>query len=119
MRRVYRRTWLRAAANATRERMLRELTNTLEAITAMTPFVLWVDDLQWSDASTLDCISAFAQRPEPARILLIGTFRPPETKGIDHPLDDVTDRLTQRGCGREIALGGLDITESGFVGSIR
>ena len=74
----------------------------------MTPFVLWVDDLQWSDASTLDWISAFAQRPEPARILLIGTFRPPETKGIEHPLDAVADCLMQRGCGREIALGGLD-----------
>ena len=98
----------RAAANATPARMLRELTNTLEAIADMTPFVLWVDDLQWSDASTLDWISAFAQRPEPARILLIGTFRPPESTGIEHPLDDVTDRLTQRGCGREIALGGLD-----------
>jgi len=98
----------RTAANATRERMLRELTNTLEAIAAMTPFVLWVDDLQWSDASTLDWISAFAQRPEPARILLIGTFRPPEINGIEHPLDAVADRLIQRGCVREIALGGLD-----------
>jgi DNA-binding winged helix-turn-helix (wHTH) protein/predicted ATPase len=98
----------RTAASATRERMLRELTNTLEAITAITPFVLWVDDLQWSDASTLDWIAAFAQRPEPSRIVLIGTFRPPEISEIEHPLAAVSDRLTERGFVREIALGGLD-----------
>jgi DNA-binding winged helix-turn-helix (wHTH) protein/predicted ATPase len=98
----------RTAASATRDRMLRELTNTLEAITAVTPFILWVDDLQWSDASTLDWIAAFAQRPEPARILLIGTFRPPEITTNQHPLAAVTDRLVEKGFVREIALGGLD-----------
>jgi len=98
----------RTAASATRERMLRELTNTIEAITAITPLVLWVDDLQWSDASTLDWIAAFAQRPEPARIVVIGTFRPPEITEIEHPLAVVTDRLVERGFVREIALGGLD-----------
>jgi DNA-binding winged helix-turn-helix (wHTH) protein/predicted ATPase len=98
----------RTAASATRERMLRELTNTLEAMTAITPLVLWVDDLQWSDASTLDWIAAFAQRSDPARIVLIGTFRPPEISGIEYPLAIVTDRLIERGCVREIALAGLD-----------
>jgi DNA-binding winged helix-turn-helix (wHTH) protein/predicted ATPase len=98
----------RTAASATRERMLRELTNTLEAITTITPVVLWIDDLQWSDASTLDWIAAFAQRPEPARILLVGTFRPPERMGVEHTLTAVTDRLMEKGLVREILLDGLD-----------
>ena len=98
----------RTAASATRERMLRELTNTLEAITALTPIVLWIDDLQWSDASTIDWIAAFAQRPEPTRIMLIATFRPPQVTALENPLAAVTGRLLERGCVREIALGGLD-----------
>jgi DNA-binding winged helix-turn-helix (wHTH) protein/predicted ATPase len=101
-------TLQRTSASATRERMLRELTNTLEAIAAIAPLVLWIDDLQWCDASTLDWIAAFAQRPEPTRILLIGTFRPPEITGVEHPLTAVTDRLFEKGVVREIALAGLD-----------
>jgi DNA-binding winged helix-turn-helix (wHTH) protein/predicted ATPase len=100
----------RSAASATRERMLRELTNTLEAITAITPLVLWIDDLHWSDASTLDWIAAFAQRPEPARMLLIGTFRPSEITATENPLSAVTARLLEKGLLREITLDGLDRT---------
>ena len=66
----------RLLAGTTRERMLRELSDALEAITARVPLVLWLEDLHWSDMSTLDWIAAFAQRPEPACLLLIGTFRP-------------------------------------------
>jgi DNA-binding winged helix-turn-helix (wHTH) protein/predicted ATPase len=101
-------TLQRTAASATRERMLRELTNTLEAITTITPLVLWIDDLQWSDASTLDWIAAFAQRPERARVLLIGTFRPPERMETERTLTAVTDRLVEKKFVREISLDGLD-----------
>jgi hypothetical protein len=32
--------------------------------------------LHWSDPSTLDVIGRLAQRREPARLLVVGTFRP-------------------------------------------
>jgi hypothetical protein len=41
-------------AGATRQRMLRELTDALEAATTQIPLVLCLEDLHWSDASTLD-----------------------------------------------------------------
>lgn len=97
-----------AIAGTTRERMLRELTNTLETITAEKPFILWLEDLHWSDRSTLDWIVAFAQRPETARLLLIGTFRSSEVASTDHPLARFPDELQLRGQCGHIALTGLD-----------
>ena len=97
----------RTVAGITRERMLRELSDALEAIAARTPLVIWLEDLHWSDMSTLDWIAAFAQRPEPACVLLIGTFRPTVP---EHPLAAVSDELRMKGFCREIALRGLDET---------
>lgn len=98
----------RTVAGATRERMLRELTDALEAMTAHFALALWLEDLHWSDMSTLDWIAGFAQRPEPARLLLIGTFWPPPVIGTEHPLAAVAERLRTKRCCRELALGGLD-----------
>ncbi len=61
---------------STRERMLREMAEALEALTAEIPLVLVLEDLHWSDYSTLDLIASLARRREPARLLLLGTFRP-------------------------------------------
>ena len=62
----------RRAHGATRERMLRELAEALEALTAETTLVLVLEDLHWSDYSTLDLVSLLAQRRTPARLLLLG-----------------------------------------------
>ena len=61
---------------ATRERMVREICETLEFMTKENPLVLVFEDLQWVDPSTLDLISALARRREPAKLVLIGTYRP-------------------------------------------
>jgi DNA-binding winged helix-turn-helix (wHTH) protein/predicted ATPase len=100
-------TLRRTVAGTTRQRMLRELTDALEAAATHIPLVLCLEDLHWSDASTLDWIAAFAQRPEPTRILLIGTFRTQTDASGDHPLSRVVDELhIKRGC-REITLSGM------------
>jgi DNA-binding winged helix-turn-helix (wHTH) protein/predicted ATPase len=100
----------RGAAGTTKERMLRELTGALEAITVDAPLILWLEDLQWSDVSTLDWISAFAARPEPARLLLIGTVRSSEITGTQHHLASLIDHLLLKGLGHELVLHGLDET---------
>ena len=65
----------RAALGATPERMLRELAEAVEALTTDTPLVLVLEDLHWSDDSTLDLVSRLARREEPARLLLVCTYR--------------------------------------------
>ncbi|HET7204938.1 MAG TPA: AAA family ATPase [Terriglobales bacterium] len=98
----------RSAAGTTKERMLRELTGALEAITLDAPLILWLEDLQWSDVSTLDWISAFAPRPEPARLLLIGTVRSSDITGTHHRLASLIDNLVLKGLCHELVLYGLD-----------
>ena len=65
----------RAALGNTPERMLRELAEALEVLTSETPLVLVLEDLHWSDVSTLDLVSRLARREEPARLLLVCTYR--------------------------------------------
>jgi predicted ATPase len=73
-----------ALAIATPTRMLRELCRALEAFTAETTLVLWLEDLHWSDPSTIDLLAALANRPEPARLLVICTYRPVEAAMSEH-----------------------------------
>jgi len=70
---------LRRTLEAARsERMLREFAILTEALTAEVPLVLVLEDLHWSDASTVDLLSLLAQRHEPARLLIVATYRPAE-----------------------------------------
>jgi predicted ATPase/DNA-binding winged helix-turn-helix (wHTH) protein len=82
---------------ATRARMIRELAEALERLTADTPLVLVLEDLHWSDLSTVECLAALAQRREPARLLVLGTYRPVETVLRAHPLRGLVQELRGRG----------------------
>lgn len=88
----------------TRERMLRELVEAVEMLTAERPLILVLEDLQWSDYSTLDLLTRLAVRQEPARLLLIGTYRPADVKMQDHPLRAVVQDIQLRGQGMELSL---------------
>lgn len=93
---------------ATRERMLRELAEALEVLTSEIPLVLILEDLHWSDYSTVDLLSLLVRRQEPARLLVVGTYRPAEVKLQSHPLRAVKQELELHGMCREIQLDLLD-----------
>jgi predicted ATPase/DNA-binding winged helix-turn-helix (wHTH) protein len=80
-------------AGVTRERMLREMAEAVEVLTAEAPLVLVIEDLHWCDYSTLDLVSYLARRRHAARLLLIGTYRPVEVIVTEHPLRDVKQEL--------------------------
>jgi len=65
----------RAYGGVPRERMLREMVGALERLSAEAPLVLAFEDLHWSDDSTLELLAAVARRREPARLLVVGTYR--------------------------------------------
>jgi DNA-binding winged helix-turn-helix (wHTH) protein/predicted ATPase len=81
----------------TRERMLREYAELIETLTAETPLILVLEDLHWSDHTTLDLIALLARRRASARFLLLGTFRPVETIVHSHPLRTVVQALQREG----------------------
>jgi DNA-binding winged helix-turn-helix (wHTH) protein/tetratricopeptide (TPR) repeat protein len=60
------------------ERMLREFASLVEALTVDVPLVLILEDLHWCDPSTVDLLAVLAKRPEPARFMIVGTYRPAE-----------------------------------------
>ena len=106
-------TLQRRVQGTTRERMLRELAEALEALTATTTLVLVLEDLHWSDYSTLDLISLLAQRRGPARLLLLGTYRPADVIVSGHPLKAIKQELrVHRQC-EELTLGFLTYVEVG------
>ena len=91
-------------AGTSPERMLREMAEALEILTAETPLVLVLEDLHWSDYSTLDLIRLLAQRNEPTRLLLIGSYRPEEAILNEHPVRMLKQELLQCQQGTETLL---------------
>ena len=86
----------REAAGATPERMLREMGDALDALAADAALVLVLEDLHWSDFSTLDLISYVARRRRASRLMVIGTYRPAELILSGHPLRSVKQELLAR-----------------------
>ena len=95
----------RQMLGATRERMLREMAEVVEALTAKFPLILVLEDLHWSDYSTLDLISALARRHEQPRLMLVGTYRPVELLLMGHPLRAVKRELQVHHYCEELPLG--------------
>ncbi|MCA9707781.1 MAG: protein kinase [Myxococcales bacterium] len=94
----------RRAQGATRERMLREMAEALEAFCAEHGTVLVLEDLHWSDVSTLEWLASMAQRREPAMLLVIGTYRPADVRGGAHPLRGIVQQLLAREQAHELPL---------------
>ena len=89
----------RRVLGATRERMLRELAEALEALTIERLLVLVLEDLHWSDAATLDLVGYLARRRAAARLFVLGTYRPVEVIVRPHPLHALKlDLMLHRQC---------------------
>jgi DNA-binding winged helix-turn-helix (wHTH) protein/predicted ATPase len=99
------------ALDVTPARMLRELAEALESLTAERPLLLVLEDLHWSDRATLEWLAYVARRRDPARLLVLGTYRLAEARATAHPLYAVTRELLVHGQGAELVLGALSVTE--------
>jgi PAS domain S-box-containing protein len=70
------------------------------------PLALFLDDLQWLDAATLDFIEHLVTHPEVRHLLLIGAYRDNEV-GPSHPLLRTIDATRKAGTLVEISLAPL------------
>src|SRR5262249_31323981 len=68
------------------------------------PLVLVLEDLHWSDPSTVACLAALAPRRLPSRLLVLGTYRPVELVLRAHPLRGLVQELCGRGQAIELRL---------------
>ena len=94
----------RQVGGSTRERMLREMADAIEAMSGDGPLVLVLEDLHWSDYSTLDLVAYLARRRDRARLLVVGTYRPVEVILGEHPLKGVKRELQAHGLCHELPL---------------
>jgi predicted ATPase/DNA-binding winged helix-turn-helix (wHTH) protein len=94
----------RRTLGATRDRMVRELVEALDALTVDAPLVLFLEDLHWSDSATIDLLGMLARRPEAARLLVLGTYRPADVAGTSDPLRRLKQELQIHGRCEEVAL---------------
>jgi DNA-binding winged helix-turn-helix (wHTH) protein len=101
----------RMVGSAVQPRMLRELTEALDVLTAERPLVLVLEDLHWSDRATLEWLAYVARRLDPARLLLLCTYRPVDAIVRGHPLREVLTELWQHGQCVELALDSLSAAE--------
>jgi DNA-binding winged helix-turn-helix (wHTH) protein len=107
----------REIQGSTRERMLREIAEALESITAQRALLIVLEDLQWGDRATVDVLSVLARRRLPARLMLVGSSSTCDSARADHPLTALkSDLLVHRLC-REVVLGPISETDvAQFVG---
>jgi predicted ATPase len=99
------------AGGATQTRMLRELTEALERLTAERPLVLVSEDLQWSDVSTLEWLISVARRRDQARLSILATYRPGDAMVRAQPVRTVMTELTQHQQAAELPLNSLSEAE--------
>jgi predicted ATPase len=96
---------------ATSARMVRELAEALEALTAEQPVILVLEDLHWSDHATVNWLAFMARRRQPARLLVAATYRPVEILSQSHPLRPVLQELLAHQHCVELPLRGLTAEE--------
>jgi DNA-binding winged helix-turn-helix (wHTH) protein len=94
----------RTVGGATQPRMLRECTEALDTLTTVRPLLLVLEDLHWSDVSTLAWLVYVARRPDPARLCVIGTYRPADAIVRAHPIRHVMAELLQHQQAAALAL---------------
>lgn len=91
-------------------RVLREMGDLIEALSAERAVLLTVEDLHWSDRSTLDLLGYLSKRRGSSRLLMLGTSR---SSGLEGPpsQNPWTLSLTGPVDWHEVALYPLSISE--------
>jgi hypothetical protein len=86
--------------------MSRELSDYIEALARTRTVLLWIDDLQWGDAATLDWLSSFMARSHAARVMILVALR----SDRQTPVHDVLAQLQTKPSCRGVTLPGLDLS---------
>jgi len=94
----------RRVPSPSRERMLRELGEAFEVLGDARTLVVVLEDLHWSDASSIGALSYLAQRMRSSQLLIVGSYRPTDHSVGRHPLHGARQALVARGLASELRL---------------
>ncbi len=101
---------VQGAEGVSTARMLREFNALTEAVGRERPLVLVLEDLHWSDPATVDLIEAQARRTDPARVLLIATYRPVDAATERHPIAPLHRSVRKEAAVTDLVLGPIPET---------
>lgn len=97
----------RRAVDRSIGRMMREAAAAFDAMSAVAPVVIVIEDLHAGDDATVELVAHLADRASRARLLLIATYRGEEVPGGGE-LADVVGRLVALRRAEHLELGPLD-----------
>jgi DNA-binding winged helix-turn-helix (wHTH) protein len=103
----------RDVAGASQDRMIREMGVLLEQLTARAPLLLVLEDLHWSDPSTVQLLDHLARRRAAARLLVLATFRLTDIFVTGHPLVSLRQELKVHRLCEELHLDGFSADQVG------
>ena len=98
---------VQAEPDTQRYLMFEAVNDLLGTLCASAPVLIVLEDLHWADRPTLALLSHLARSRDPARLLILGTFRADEVAD-DHPLRALITELRRDHSVEEIELSGLD-----------
>jgi DNA-binding SARP family transcriptional activator len=93
-------------AEQARFQLFDSVTRFFRQLALRSPLLIVLDDLHWSDRSTLLLLSFMAGEIGRCRIVIVGTYRDTET-GSDHPLTATLADLSRTSALQRLPLGGL------------
>ncbi|GIP22918.1 ATPase [Paenibacillus sp. J22TS3] len=99
-------------ANESKKRFIYAFRKFVQALASKEhPLVLFIDDLQWADASSLQLIHALLSDPECQYLMIVCAFRPTETDRAKLPGYEADGSITAQAVVRHIHLSQLGLTE--------
>ena len=93
------------------EKLKRELAALLQEISRQQALVIFLDDVQWADLSTVDLLAYLGTRLDAIRTLIVMGYRSSEAHSSNQQFLALQLELQARGVCREIALGFFAVEE--------
>ena len=97
----------RQTAGATKERLIREAGDFMEAACRTFPILLFIEDVQWADPASVELLHHVGCRLARQRTLIVGSFRQADVDAANSALRRCALDLLARGVAQELALGAL------------
>lgn len=97
---------LPTAQSTDRYRLFEAVSHLLGAFAASQPLLVFLDDLHWADADTLDMLGYLSHRLAGSPLLVVAAYRPGEVLN-DHAIVALQRPLLANGLAESLELGGL------------
>jgi len=78
-----------------RVRLFEQVTGWLKEVSRVSPIVICIEDLHWSDFATLELLNACIRGLQDYRIMIVGTFRDDEVEPTSIIFQTVEEEITQ------------------------